>query len=157
MRDFTKNLFSLSWAMSLFGARQIGNLLNPRQAASGEPGPAQALDSVTSAVVDQLGRGLRQTFEVGDLLQGEIIDVMFRFLPDLGGGGGPAGAQSPAWSSGGSPSWPGAPVAPGLGRPAIFDAHTTADEQVLITYTRGQGRFSDDKQYIALHNQIALM
>jgi len=166
MRDFTKNLFSLSWAMSLFGARQIGNLLNPRQAGGGEPGAAQALDSVTSAVVDQFGSSLRQTFEIGDRLQGEIIDTMFRFIPGLGGGGGAGGGQGPAWSGGaGSPSSPGTqgglipprpgmPPVPGFGRPAIFDAHTTADEQVLITYTRGQGRFSDDKQYIALHNQI---
>lgn len=161
MRDFTKNLFSLSWAMSLFGAKQLGSLLNPRQAANGETDAAQALDSVTSAVVDQFGRGLRQTFEVGDRLQGEIIDAVFRFIPGLGGGralGYPGTSPGPAsWkgAQGGLiPPRPGMPTAPGVAQPAIFNAHTTAGEQVLITYTRGQGRFSDDKRFIALYNQI---
>jgi hypothetical protein len=184
MREFTKNLFGLSWAMSLFGARQLSRLLNPQQTLNGAPDAAQAFNSVTDAVVDQFGKNLRQTFEVGDRLQGEIVDAIFRLVPDLAPpgarerpgagarGGGPAPPAAPPPSAWGEPGWPrpgaasgagGAGGAGGLipprptapaGRPAIFNAHTTANEQILITYTRGQGRFSEDKQYIALHNQI---
>jgi haloalkane dehalogenase len=174
MREFTKNLFSLSWAMSLFGAKQLTNLLNPQEALRGAPDTAEAFDSVTGAVVDQFGKNLRQTFEVGDRLQGEIVDAIFRLVPGLGppareqpGGGarerwtpprpgaweGPAPAR-PGTSGGLIPPRPGAPAEQTGARPAIFDAHTTANEQILITYTRGQGRFSEDKQFIALYNQI---
>jgi haloalkane dehalogenase len=179
MREFTKNLFSLSWAMSLFGARQLTRLLNPQEVLRGAPDSAKELDSVTDAVVDQFGRQLRETFEVGDRLQAEIVDAVFRFVPGFAppaGRGQQGGAGARSWQpQPGGTSWdaptaqrpgngggfgglipprPGAPGGrPGL-QPAIFDAHTTADEQVLITYTRGTGRFSEDKQYIALYNQI---
>jgi hypothetical protein len=85
MRDFTKNLFSFSWAMSLFGLKQLGNVLNPQETLRGAPNTAKSLDSVTDAVVDQFGRTLKQTFEVGDRLQGGIVDLMFGFLGVLPG------------------------------------------------------------------------
>jgi haloalkane dehalogenase len=147
MRDFTKNLFSFSWAMSLFGARQLGSLLNPRQTAQGAPNASKAFDSVTGAVVDQFGRNLRQTFEVGDKIQGEMVDLFFGFL-GLRPGTAPGGGAAPG-SGGGAGSGTGSVL-----RPAIFNAHSSADEQVLITYTRGTGKFSDDKRFIALYNQI---
>jgi haloalkane dehalogenase len=140
MREFTKNLFSFSWALSLFGARQLGNVLNPRQTLQGAPDAAKAFDSVTGAVVDQFGRNLRQTFDVGNKLQGEMVDLFFGFLglrPASGGASPGGGAQ------------PGAEL-----RPAIFNANSSAGEEVLITYTRGTGTFSEDKRFIALYNQI---
>lgn len=142
MREFTKNLFSFSWAMSLFGAKQVGNLLNPQQTLKGAPEAAAAFDSVTGAVVDQFGKAMRQAFDVGDRLQGEIVDTMFGLLglQPPAGGGAAAGGQQPAASP--------------LQGPAIFNARSPAGEQVLITYTRGTGTFSQDKQYIALSNQI---
>jgi haloalkane dehalogenase len=164
MRDFTKNLFSFSWAMTLFGARQIASLVTPQQGppqGPGQaPGAAEAFDSVTDAVVRQFGANLRQTFDFGDRLQGEVVDALFRLVPGLGGaaGGQPAagGTSPPPWSG---PPGGLVPPRPGTGRvaagqPAIFNAHTTANETVLITYTVGQGTFSADRQYIALHNQL---
>ncbi|HYL05301.1 MAG TPA: haloalkane dehalogenase [Thermoanaerobaculia bacterium] len=142
MREFTKNLFSFSWALSLFGAKQIGSLLNPQQTVKGAPEAAGAFDSVTGAVVDQFGKTLRQAFDVGDRLQGEIVDAMFGLL-----GVRPATATGPAGGGGARP----ASAAAG---PAIFNARSPAGEQVLITYTRGTGTFSQDKRYIALSNQI---
>lgn len=162
MREFTKNLFSFSWAMSLFGMKQLADLLNPQQAVRGAPDAARSFDSVTDAVVDQFGNNLRQTFEAGDRVQGEIIDAFFRFWP------GVPGSASPGRETGrpGAPGGRGGGLIPprpagraggptrAAAQPAIFNARTTAGEQVLITYTRGQGRFSDDRQYIALYNQI---
>src|SRR6185436_5797375 len=151
MREFTKNLFSFSWAMSLFGLKQIGNVLNPQSTLRGAPDAAKSFDSVTDAVVDQFGRSLRQTFEVGDKIQGEIVDLFFGFLgvrPGPTGGTGGTTGSVPWAGSGGSP-WSGA-VLP----PAIFDARSPAGEELLITYTHGRGLFSDDKQFITLKNQI---
>jgi haloalkane dehalogenase len=139
MREFTKNLFSFSWAMSLFGLKQLGNVLNPQESLRGAPNAAQSFDSVTDAVVDQFGRTLKQTFEVGDKVQGEIVDLMFGFL-----------GLRPGASTG---TGTGAAVEPAL-QPAIFNAHSSAGEEVLITYTRGRGQFSDDRGFIALTNPI---
>lgn len=151
MREFTKNLFSFSWAMSLFGLKQLGNVLNPGQTLRGAPDAAKSFDSVTDAVVDQFGRSLRQTFEVGDRIQGEVVDLMFGFLgvrPDSSRTG--TGTSTTPWDGPGG----GAPWSGGSLQPAIFQAKSSAGEEVLITYTRGRGQFSDDKSYIALTNQI---
>ena len=80
MREFTKNLFSFSWAMSLFGLKQLGNALNPQEVLQGAPNTAKSFDSVTDTMVDQFGRTLRQTFDLGDRLQGQLVDMMFGFL-----------------------------------------------------------------------------
>ena len=94
MREFTKNFFSFSWALSLFGARQLGNLLQ------GSADAVKAFDSVTGAVVDQFGRNLRQTFEAGDKLQGEMVDRIFGFLGErpaaAPGGTAPGAARGTA-------------------------------------------------------------
>jgi len=137
MRELTKNLFSFSWAMSLFGAKQMTSLLDPREALKGAPGTAQALGNVTEAMLDEFGDGLRQTFQVGEKVQGEILDAFFGVLGVQPGTGGvkttPSGLPHP---------------------PPIFDAKSAAGEEVMITYTRGTGTFSDNKEYIALSNQI---
>lgn len=143
MREFTKNLFSFSWAMSLFGLKQLGNVLNPQETLRGAPGAAKSFDSVTDAVVDQFGRNLRQTFEVGDKIQGQIVDLMFGFLGLAPGTGTGTGTGGGLWSG----------VQAAL-QPAIFNAKSTAGEEVLITYTRGRGQFSDDRRFIALSNQL---
>jgi len=145
MREFTKNLFSFSWAMSLFGLKQLGNVLNPNQTLRGAPDAAKSFDSVTDAVVDQFGRTLKQTFEVGDKVQGEIVDLLFGFL---GVRPGTATGTAP-WNGSGGAAWGGAAL-----QPAIFQARSSAGEEVLITYTRGRGQFSDDRRFIALSNQI---
>lgn len=139
MRDFTKNAFSFSWAMSLFGARQLASMLDPRETLSGAPGASKAFDQVTDSVVRQFGANLRQTFDVGNDVQEQIVDAIFGVL-SLGGA-----VTAPV---------PDAAAVPGACRPPIFLATSRAGEELMITYTRGTGRFSENKQYIALHNQI---
>ena len=51
VRDLSTSAVGFSWAMTLFGARQVGNLLRPRQMA-------KSLDSLTGAVEGQLGDNL---------------------------------------------------------------------------------------------------
>ena len=157
MRDLTKSLLSFSWAFSLFGTRQAMRAADPRTWLGGgggggggaQPPPMpREIQSVTDSLVDQLGDQLRRTFEAGDQVQRQIVDTFFAFLGPFADLGGAAVPGSGALAG-------GATAARGRARrPAIFDASTSAGEQVLISYTRGRGRFSDDRRYIALTNTI---
>ena len=69
MREFTKSLFSFSWAMSLFGVQQTTNLMSPDKAV-------KAFESVTEATQTQLGEAMKSTFSAGDKLQRGAVDVM---------------------------------------------------------------------------------
>jgi hypothetical protein len=68
MRDFTKSIFSFSWAMSLFGVQQATNLLSPTKAA-------KAFDSVAEATKGQLTDALETTFNAGDKIQQNAVDL----------------------------------------------------------------------------------
>jgi hypothetical protein len=68
MREFTKSIFSFSWAMSLFGVQQTSNLLSPAKAA-------KAFDSLTEATQGQFTDVLKTTFNAGDKLQRSALDM----------------------------------------------------------------------------------
>jgi len=68
MRDFTKSIFSFSWAMSLFGVQQATNLLSPAKAA-------KAFDSVAEATTGQFTDALKTTFDAGDKMQRSAVDL----------------------------------------------------------------------------------
>jgi len=68
MREFTKSIFSFSWAMSLFGVQQTTNLLSPAKAA-------KAFDSLTEATQGQFTDVLKTTFNAGDKLQRSALDM----------------------------------------------------------------------------------
>lgn len=69
MRDFTKSMFSFSWAMSLFGIQQTVNLLMPAKAA-------KAFDNVTDATTEQFDDVLKAAFRAGDNAQRGMLDLM---------------------------------------------------------------------------------
>lgn len=77
MWDFTRSMFRFSWAMSVFGAQQMANLLQPSKAA-------KAFEDVTQATEAELGGVFKQTFRAGDVLQRNLVDMT------LGGQGGAA-------------------------------------------------------------------
>jgi len=86
MREIVKSITRFSWVMSLFGIRQLTNMV---------PGPSQpndsvasALDSVTDAAKRELGDPLRGVFETGDKLQSGMVDAVFNTLsiPQAGQG-----------------------------------------------------------------------
>ena len=68
MREFTKSIFSFSWAMSLFGIQQTTNLMAPEKAA-------KAFNSVTEATEGQLTDVMKTTFSAGDKLQRSAVDM----------------------------------------------------------------------------------
>jgi hypothetical protein len=77
MREFTKAMFSFSWAMSLFSVQQLSNLLARPDPGRPKPRTAEAFDNVTCATEEQLGGFLRDTFKTGDKLQRGMVDMLF--------------------------------------------------------------------------------
>jgi hypothetical protein len=93
MRELTKSMLSYTWAMSMFGMRQVGALLQPQTWESA----AASFDAVNRCTDDNLGPLTRSTFRAGDTLQRGVVDLMFRFLNPGAGRGG--------WSPGSSAGW----------------------------------------------------
>jgi hypothetical protein len=73
IRDLTKSMISFSWGMSLFGGKQLVNLLTPEKATA-------AFNAVTRATEEQLGDVLKGAFKAGDQLQRGMVDMTFGIL-----------------------------------------------------------------------------
>jgi hypothetical protein len=82
MRDLTKSAFSLSWALSLFGLKQVTNILAPREGQSMDSA-TRAFEAVTEKTEEQLTDSLRATYRAGDNLQRGLVDAMFSFMTPL--------------------------------------------------------------------------
>jgi hypothetical protein len=76
MREFTKSMVSFSWAMSLFGMQQMGNMLRRPDPNRPRSPATEAFDAVTCATEGQLGDVLKETFKAGDKLQRAMVDMM---------------------------------------------------------------------------------
>jgi hypothetical protein len=73
VRELAGSFLSFGWAMSLFSANQLVNLLDPRKAES-------SFNAVTQVARDQVGEALRPAFQVGENLQRGAVDLMFRVV-----------------------------------------------------------------------------
>jgi hypothetical protein len=73
MREMTKSMMSFSWAMSLFGLRQMTCMLMPQSWR----GATSSFDAVTRCSEDQLGSTTDSLFRAGDNLQRGLVDLMF--------------------------------------------------------------------------------
>jgi hypothetical protein len=79
MREFAKSILSFSWAMSLFGIKQLGNILTVEE-PSQSTGKAAAFDSIIYATEAQFGDVTRGVFEAGDKMQRGMVDLMWSGL-----------------------------------------------------------------------------
>jgi len=83
MRELTKSLFTFSLTMSLFGVKQLGNLLNSARGQSPGLQMKEALDSLSNVAQQQFGETFQETFQAGDEMQRRMVDAMYGFLePD---------------------------------------------------------------------------
>ena len=73
VRELAGSFLSFGWAMSLFGANQLVNLLDPKKAES-------SFNAVTQVTRDQVGEVFRPAFQVGENLQRGAVDLMFRIV-----------------------------------------------------------------------------
>ncbi len=76
MREFTKAALSFPWAMSLFSAEQLTNILMPQNSSKA----TTAFDAVTQAAGEQLSEMVKSLFLLGDNLQREMTDLAFGLL-----------------------------------------------------------------------------
>ena len=77
MREVVKSTSSLMLALSLFGLKQLDNLMKPRGRGDWRAPATKAADAVTSAAIDQFGESLRSTFRAVDNAQRGIINLWF--------------------------------------------------------------------------------
>lgn len=68
IRDLTKSVLSFSWAMSLFGTKQLADLSTPEHTT-------RAFDTVTQATEGQLSDVLKGAFRAGDHLERKVVDM----------------------------------------------------------------------------------
>ena len=80
IQRLTQSAFSLSWAMSLFGAEQFATLLTLSPSSLQKIGGE--IDAVTQAAVTELGAQsvMQGIFQAGDEIQREAVDWLFRFV-----------------------------------------------------------------------------
>ncbi len=72
VKELAKSAGSFFWALSLFGGRQ---LLNVMGGAGGRGRPAAELGAVTRAAAGQLPGTLRNAFEAGEQVQRSAVDL----------------------------------------------------------------------------------
>src|SRR6185295_19794414 len=101
MRNLIKSALSFSWSMSLFGMRQMINLLSPGERGAPQDNAASAFDAVTRAAAGQMSEPIASVFREGDRLQREVVDQIFGASP-----GAPGPAQPPAPGAGPGPIGP---------------------------------------------------
>jgi hypothetical protein len=82
MREFIKSLVSFSWAVSLFGVRQLQNVLAPRDPDLPACRAAAAFEAVAQATEEQLSGPIKEIYRTGENLQRDMVNMMFRaFTP----------------------------------------------------------------------------
>lgn len=79
MRDLTKAMLRFSWAMSLFGVKQMTSMMMP----SGNNPPlsevTESFNAVTEATEEQLGQMFKDAFKAGDTLQKSVTDLSMKW------------------------------------------------------------------------------
>lgn len=84
MQQFTKSFGSFTWAMSLFGLQQMTDALGANSGKSDSNKAVEALNEVTRVSLEQCGATVRETFEIGDKMQRNIVDMIFGVVPQSG-------------------------------------------------------------------------
>jgi hypothetical protein len=92
MREFTKSMFSVSWALSLLGVKQMMGMLTPGQSQTRAEG-AGVFDRITENTVQELDDSMKGIFRSGDKMQRRFIDMMFSLSPSMGRNGAVAVAD----------------------------------------------------------------
>jgi hypothetical protein len=107
MRDFTKSMFSFSWALSLFGVQQMANMMMAQAPDRSRSKATEAFDCVTRATEEQLGDTLKETFKAADKLQRGMVDMMFGawMTRDRMTGASPENGQETAGCCGSGMPW----------------------------------------------------
>ena len=79
MREVAKSLLSFTWAISLLGMKQAGDLLSQASQSSPAATPT-SVDPVTRVAMSQLDGPFKGLFECGDNMQKGLVDITFKTL-----------------------------------------------------------------------------
>lgn len=77
MRELTKSALSYTWAMSLFGVRQVTSLLAPQDRTRPTREVNSGFYSVTQSAENQFGDLVFGAFQIGDEVQRGLTDLFF--------------------------------------------------------------------------------
>ncbi len=80
MRELTKSMLSFSWALPLFGMKQMMDMAAPRDPSRPFGRVTDSLEAVTRTAQGQLEGAWNGAFRAGDQLQRGMVDLMFSFL-----------------------------------------------------------------------------
>jgi len=80
VRELTKSMLSFSWALPLFGMKQVMDITMPRDASRPFGQATDSFEAVTNAARGQLGSTWDSAFRAGDQLQRGLMDLMFSFF-----------------------------------------------------------------------------
>lgn len=83
MRDLTKSVLTLPWAISMFGVQQVANLVTAPPSPDRMSGAAKAFDAVSDVTARQLDGWMKQTYEVGNNVQRTLVDLMMLKAPAI--------------------------------------------------------------------------
>jgi haloalkane dehalogenase len=148
MRDLSKAMIRFSWAMPLFGFQQFMNILNLGNPNGPMDQTTDSLNAVTEAAAAQFGSLMGATFRSGDAIQGQLVDAL------LGNVSRGTPTRPSATPTGSAPYYPPPPsYQPPPGIMTRYKADPSR-EIVLARYTRGSGKFSQDKKFIALRMKL---
>ena len=81
MRELTKSLVRISWAMPLYGIQQALNMSMPTTGDRTWGKATDAFDAVSKAAREELDAPMKQLWDAGDRVQEGVVDLMFRFIP----------------------------------------------------------------------------
>lgn len=81
MRELTKSMLSFSWAMPLYGMKQVLNLSFPQDMSRPFDRATEGFEAVAGVARDQMGATIKGLFDAGDRIQRGMIDLMFSFVP----------------------------------------------------------------------------
>jgi hypothetical protein len=79
MREITKSFLSFTWAMSVLGMKQVGDLLT-QVSRGGFNSGRNSVDPVTKIAVSQLDGAYKGIYDCGDNMQKTFVDVSFGAL-----------------------------------------------------------------------------
>lgn len=79
MRELTKAMLSFSWAMPLYGMKQMMNLSMPTDASRPLGKGTESFAAVAGAMRGEMGPTMQGMFDAGDKIQRGMVDLMFSF------------------------------------------------------------------------------
>jgi hypothetical protein len=80
MRDLTKSMLSFSWAMPLFGMKQMMSVAMPRDPSRPFGQVTESFEAVTRVATAQMEDAWKGAFQAGDQLQRGMVDLICGFF-----------------------------------------------------------------------------